>query len=79
MELNRLVIGTASFGSKVDWASSLNILSNMQRFGCSKIDTASVYGAGQAEDIILSHINSHNAEKYSLQLQFRHLPKFQLQ
>ena len=66
MELNRLVIGTASFGSKVDWASSLNILSNMQRFGCSKIDTASVYGAGQAEDIILSHINSHIAEKWEI-------------
>ena len=49
---NNIIIGTASWGSKISNAASKEIMHEALRLGFLNYDTAPVYGAGKSQDII---------------------------
>ncbi len=50
--LNKIVIGTASWGSKINYANSLIIAKELVNLGINNFDTAPNYGAGYSQSIL---------------------------
>lgn len=64
--MNRFVLGTASFGSRMNSREVADIFSAAKLAGWDKIDTANVYGAGQASKLIAEYIQSKPDEKWDI-------------
>jgi hypothetical protein len=58
--MHKLILGTASFGSRTDELMSRKVLNAWREAGYCEIDTANVYGAGQAEEIIAGFLTEHD-------------------
>lgn len=54
--MHRLILGTAPFGSRTDELMCLKVLNAWREAGYCEIDTANVYGAGQAERILVGYL-----------------------
>jgi len=60
------VLGTASFGSRMNSREVTDVISATKSVGWDKIDTANVYGAGQASKLIAEYIQSKPDEKWEI-------------
>jgi aryl-alcohol dehydrogenase-like predicted oxidoreductase len=65
LNVSRLAVGTASFGSKVSKDKAFKILNQLEENKVNYIDTASSYGLGMSEKIIGEFIH-HKRDQYFL-------------
>ena len=50
--LNKIIIGTASWGSKISYSDAHQIAMELTNSGFNQFDTAQNYGSGYSQDII---------------------------
>ena len=58
MKLDRIIIGTSQWGSKIDYNKSIKIGNELVKFGINNFDTAPNYGLGYAHKI-LNNLNTN--------------------
>jgi aryl-alcohol dehydrogenase-like predicted oxidoreductase len=65
LDVSRLAVGTASFGSKVGKNKAFQILNQLEESKINYIDTASSYGLGMSEKIV-GEFTQHRRDQYFL-------------
>ena len=59
ISLDRIIIGTSSWGSKINFKDSVNLANQLIKTGINNFDTAPNYGAGYSHHI-LNYIGNYN-------------------